>query len=158
MGEWIFVRMVWLGLTLALIAYVVRYGPSIPWQDDWSLIPPLTGVKPVTVRWLWEQMNEHRLPLVKLVLVAAGKVTRGDARVGMLIVALLLAGLALAMIVVAERLRGALAGLGGLRRIRAVARGHGCGPARCRRAAGVDRNHGRAGAARAAQALTPVTA
>jgi hypothetical protein len=106
-GEWIFVRMVWLGMTLALLAYVARYGPSIPWQDDWSLIPPLTGVKPVTVRWLWEQMNEHRLPLVKLVLVAAGKVTRGDARVGMLIVALLLAGLALAMIVVAERLRGA---------------------------------------------------
>ena len=32
-------------------------------------IPQLIGVQPITATWLWEQHNEHRIPLPKLILV-----------------------------------------------------------------------------------------
>ena len=64
-----------------------------------SLVPVYTGNQPVTLSWLWEQYNEHRMPLPKLLLVVGGAATGHDYRTGMFLNALALSGLAALMIV-----------------------------------------------------------
>jgi hypothetical protein len=103
---WLFTRAVWVVLAVGLMAYVFRYGPNVPWQDDWALVPFYTGDRALSAAWLWEQWNEHRLPVTKLILYGLSQVTHGDSRGPMVLSALLLCGLALAMIMVTERVRG----------------------------------------------------
>ena len=70
------------------------------------MVPPLVGQEPNLPEWLWAQNNEHRLPLQKAVYLALLKISGGDFRVGMFADTLMLAGLCLAMILTARRLRG----------------------------------------------------
>jgi hypothetical protein len=104
--ERLFVYASWAALTAALVAFVLRYGSDVPWMDDWELVPVLSGARPVTAAWLWIQQNEHRFPVTRALLVAAGAVTGGDFRAGMLASVVLLSAAALAAIRAAARLRG----------------------------------------------------
>jgi hypothetical protein len=101
-----FVRAAWVALSAALAAFVIRYGPDVPWMDDWELVPVLAHARPVTAGWLWIQQNEHRFPVTKLLFVAVGSLTGGDFRAGMVASAALLAVAALAAALLAARLRG----------------------------------------------------
>jgi hypothetical protein len=102
----VFVWGVWAVLSAGLVGYVWLVNDDFPIADDWHLVPVYTGYRPVNLSWLWEQYNEHRLPLPKLLLVLGGAVTGHDYRTGVLLSGLALAALAGLMIFTAGRLRG----------------------------------------------------
>jgi hypothetical protein len=101
-----FVGGAWAALSAALLGYVLRYAPDVPWMDDWELVPVLTGARPATLRWLWIQQNEHRFPVTKLLFLGSAALTGGDFRAGMIASITLLSLVALAATRVAARLRG----------------------------------------------------
>ena len=107
-GAALFVYGVW-GLALAFALGLVAYfGHNAPFNDDFAIIPWWTGERRITLSWLWEPHNEHRIALPKLILLALARMTGGDFRAGMYFDVLALGGLALALIVVAKKLRGGL--------------------------------------------------
>jgi hypothetical protein len=97
---------VWALMVLGGLVYVFRYASQVPYMDDWNWVPILTGEQPVTATWLWEQVDDHRAPLSKLLILAVYKVAGGDIRSGMVANVLSFGALAFAMIWVAKRLRG----------------------------------------------------
>jgi hypothetical protein len=96
---------VWAILSLTLLLYPYLFASSVPYIDDWELVPVFTGNQPVDLTWLGARHNEHRIPLPKLILVALAKVG-GDHRAGMYFSAAALSALAAVLIVAAKRLRG----------------------------------------------------
>lgn len=101
-----FVWVAWALLLLLDLVFVGKYASKLPYRDDWDLVPVLTGAVPMSARYLWDQANEHRAPLSKLVLVILGKLSACDFRMGMFCNVLLLGGLTGAMIMAAKRIRG----------------------------------------------------
>jgi hypothetical protein len=101
-----FVRGLWALLSVALLFYVGRYGSTVPWEDDWELVPVFTHVVPLDGRWLWWPQNEHRFPLTKLTLFALSELTQGDYRAGLWVTAGLLCVTALLAAEAARRTRG----------------------------------------------------
>src|ERR1041385_2530768 len=79
----IVVHGVWMLFTLLGLAAVVFYDLDVPWQDDFLHLPYLTGTKPLTLRWLWSQHNEHRLPLPRLLMVCLWRYAPGGILSGM---------------------------------------------------------------------------
>jgi hypothetical protein len=100
------VWIIWAAMTLLALVATAAYGRWLPWSDDFDLVPYVTGDRPVTAGWLWEQHNEHRIPLVKLLLVGLGRLSGADYRWTVAIHALILSATAAAMILAARRLRG----------------------------------------------------
>lgn len=96
----------WAVMLAVVLAYIGRDAHDIPLAEDWNMVPALTGHQDNLPAWLWEQNNEHRLPLPRLILLALLKVSGGDFRAGMVFNTLALAALAAAMILVARSLRG----------------------------------------------------
>ena len=78
----VFVWAVWAVQFVLAMTFVWNFASCIPRWDDWGLIPYVTNASAVDASYLWEQHNEHRFPLTKLIFVALGKVTRGDFRSG----------------------------------------------------------------------------
>lgn len=105
-GAALLTRMVWAGLTAALLAYLARYGANLPLWDEWQMVPALSGIQPVTSAWLWAPWSEHRVPLVRLALVALARLTACDFRAGMVASVLCLAAVSYALVRAAEHLRG----------------------------------------------------
>lgn len=67
----------------ALVATTaVRYGPNVPYKDQWGMIPFVAEAVQGRIdgTLLWEQVNEHRTPLAKLVVAALAWATRWDVR------------------------------------------------------------------------------
>jgi hypothetical protein len=95
----------WVVVLLCTLGFVATYGTNLPYRDDFALVPPITGHQHVSLAWLWSQVNEHRIPLTKVTLLFLYKLTNNDFRAGMFLSVLLLAAMALAMIIVAQRLR-----------------------------------------------------
>ena len=56
----------WSAATIFFIRYTSR---NIPFFEEFGLVPAVTGHEPVTVSWAWQQSNEHRLFLPRLILV-----------------------------------------------------------------------------------------
>lgn len=73
----------WGLLTLVTGGFVLRYGHDAPWQDEWEFVPALAGERAL-VPWLWEQHNEHRVPLPRLVYLVFYRLTL-DYRTGMVL-------------------------------------------------------------------------
>lgn len=84
---------------------ITRAGPTVPFSDEWELVPVFAGREPVTPAWLWSLHNEHRLPLTRLILVALFRLT-GSFHAGMWLNLGLLAALAALMIGAARTVRG----------------------------------------------------
>jgi len=61
-----FVWAVWAGMTVAAGLFVARYGGRIPVQDDFFYLGLRLDPSPPSATTLWEQLNEHRLPLPRL--------------------------------------------------------------------------------------------
>src|SRR5262249_34827209 len=101
-----FVGGVWGLLTLAALGFIRAYGSKVPYYDEWTFVPILTGEEPATLTWLWSQFEEHRIPFFKCFYLALFTLGGGDLRVGMVFNVLLVSALALAMILAARRLRG----------------------------------------------------
>jgi hypothetical protein len=105
-GAVFFVWSIWLLALLSALVFVAQYGFNIPKGDDFEMIAPLTGDRPITGAWLWSQHNEHRIPLPRLILLALGKVSGCDFRAGMYFNVLGLGALAFGLIWAAKGLRG----------------------------------------------------
>src|SRR5262245_38219382 len=104
-GGRLFVWGVYALMLAAALGYVFAFGANVPRWDDLSIVPFLAHPEYVTLGGLWDQQREHRIPLVRLVLLAQLAVTR-DARAAMLFNVLSLGLLSWAMIRVAGALRG----------------------------------------------------
>jgi hypothetical protein len=101
-----FVWGAWGLLTLAAIGFVAQYGSNVPVWDDYDFVYELAGNRPVTLEWLWEQCNEHRIPLPKLILVKVDRLAGNDVRAGMFLSIVSLSGLSAALIGLTARLPG----------------------------------------------------
>ena len=73
---------VWGALFLAALTFVWKFGSNVPYWDEWEVVPGLTRDRPVDASWLWASHNGRRIPLPKLLLVAAYRFTGSDFRVG----------------------------------------------------------------------------
>ncbi|CAN5779509.1 hypothetical protein BH23PLA1_BH23PLA1_40620 [soil metagenome] len=100
-----FVWGLWGAMLAANLVFVLRFGPLVPLVDDHAIIPALTGDQPITPAWLWSQHNEHRIPLPRLVLLAAYAVSGNDFRAGMVVSVFALGMMAASLIGVARQLR-----------------------------------------------------
>jgi hypothetical protein len=105
-GSMAFVWGAWGVLTLAAIAFVASYASNVPVWDDYKIVCELVGNRPVTLEWLWEQCNEHRIALPKLILLYVGRLAGNDVRAGMYLSVVTLSGLSAALIGLSARLPG----------------------------------------------------
>ena len=102
----VFVWSVWALLLLAALGCVGIYGHNVPVYDEFDVVPHVSSDISTIPSWLWEQYNEHRAPLPKLILIALVRSSGRDLRSGMVFNVSAMAFLALAMIWVAKRIRG----------------------------------------------------
>jgi hypothetical protein len=107
-GTGAFVWGVWALLSLAAAAFVAHFAMNVPLWDDYSIVVALVGKRPVSVAWLWEQCNEHRIALPKLLLLCAERLAGDDVRAGMYLSVLALSIVAAALVWLAARERGGL--------------------------------------------------
>jgi hypothetical protein len=94
----------WATLVALAVLYVANFGVNAPYADEWEFVPVLVGAEP----WwsaLWQQHNEHRLPLTRAVYLAIFRWTR-DFRSGSFLQIVLLAGLSLWLMRQAAQWRG----------------------------------------------------
>lgn len=85
--------------------FIASYSSAMPFWDDleWSAyVSPISRIEPA---WWWSAHNEHRLPLPRAIGVALMRAT-SDFRSGMYFQVYLLGAVALAMILLARKLRG----------------------------------------------------
>ncbi len=102
----IFVWAIWGLLVSAAFSFVARNGSSVPYWDEWSLVPAVAGQQPLTFEFLWAQHNEHRIPLPKLILVGLTRLCRADFRAGLLAIVAAQSALAAVLILAVTKLRG----------------------------------------------------
>lgn len=95
---------VWGLITILALTFVLFVGTNAPYADEWEFVPALVGDEPA-LPWLWQQHNEHRLPLTRVIVLGLFKLTH-DFRAGMFLQIVLLSALALGLIRLATRLRG----------------------------------------------------
>jgi len=94
----------WAAFTFVAASFVVFLGTNAPYADEWEFVPVLVGEEPAGP-WLWQQHNEHRLPLPRAVFLGLFWLTH-DFRAGMVLQIAMLSALALVLMRFAERLRG----------------------------------------------------
>lgn len=105
-GAFCLVWAVWGLSSAAALLFVAKYGSSIPYWDDWNMVPVVAGDQPVDARWLWSEHNGHRIPVPRLLLVGLYKLSGSDARAGMYFNVIILATAALILIRAARSQRG----------------------------------------------------
>jgi hypothetical protein len=105
-GVWVFLWVVFGVLSLSVAAFVALFSTNVPVWDDYNFVPAVVGDQPLTRGWLWEQRNEHRIPLAKLILVGACRAVGNDVRAGMAGSVAVLSALAAALVGLARRLPG----------------------------------------------------
>src|SRR4051794_38348304 len=101
-----FVWAVWLACTVAAFALVNRYAGRTPYFDDFAYFPLQLYPDSLTLHDLWEPLNEHRVPLPKLVTWAVSRIAGYNPKAIMRVDLGLLAAGAAALIVAARRVRG----------------------------------------------------
>ena len=104
-GAFAFVWGLWLILVVADLGFVMRFGSQVLTIDDYAIVPALTGRQPLTPSWLWSLHNEHRIPLSRLVILAADRLSGNDFRAAMICTVLSLAVGSAALIVAAGNIR-----------------------------------------------------
>src|SRR5688572_29455124 len=82
-------------ICVSIAAVVIwRQSPRLPYSDDWNMVPFITGEKPVTLKWLWDQLNEHRIVIPKLMFVFTARHSGGNFSTATFVNLLVLAGAA----------------------------------------------------------------
>jgi hypothetical protein len=107
-------------LLLAALIFIAAYGNHVvPHSDELYLLggkydlnvkqyadDPTTPTPSLTLRWVWEQHAEHRIPLAKFLWLAVLKLTNYDFFVGNILVVLAFGAIAAGMILTARAVRG----------------------------------------------------
>jgi hypothetical protein len=67
---------------LVIAVNVARWARNVPYKDQWGLVPFMVEVAEGRLRphLLWEQVNEHRIPLALLLQAGLARLTRWDVR------------------------------------------------------------------------------
>jgi hypothetical protein len=68
-GARLLVWSVWTGMLALLVWSTHPWLRAFHWPEDWLTVAPLTGHEPDLARWFWEQNNEHRMPVARLLLL-----------------------------------------------------------------------------------------
>ncbi len=63
---------------VAVVCFVIRYGITIPYWDQWALVPVLGRMYDGSLSFndLWMQHNAHRILFPKIIMLALAKLTR----------------------------------------------------------------------------------
>jgi hypothetical protein len=93
-------------MTIALILYVRQNSRNVPYWDEFAMVPVMTGSEPVSLSWAWQQHNEHRPMISRLIMAGLFRLVRNDFRVVRYANAVLLSAMAASMLLLARRLRG----------------------------------------------------
>jgi hypothetical protein len=101
----VFVWAVWVAAFLSALVLVVGSGRDVPFHEDFTMAPAMTGHQGNFLGWLWSQNNEHRVPVPRLVYLGLLKLWP-DFRVGMVFNVVLLAAIAAAFLFFLHRVRG----------------------------------------------------
>jgi hypothetical protein len=107
-GAWAFAWTIWALLSVAAVTFVAQYGTDVPVWDDYAIVSALVGDRQVSPEWLWEQCNEHRIALPKLILFHAERLAGNDVRAGMFLTVSTLIALAAGLLVASSRLEGGI--------------------------------------------------
>jgi hypothetical protein len=94
------------GTTAATIVLIHQNARNVPYIDDFSLVPVMTGHQPVSLDWLWSQSNEHRPVISRLILIGLYRFIATDFRAGMYVNVAFLSAAAASMLLMARRVRG----------------------------------------------------
>lgn len=70
-SERAFVFGIWFLLTVLLLVYIWLYGSPLPYWDDWQMMDGLKSGHFPRPGWFWEQNNEHRYPIARLLTYAS---------------------------------------------------------------------------------------
>ena len=67
---------------LVALVVIARLRVNVPWGDDWDLIPVVLRAMHGRLEWadLWSQHNEHRMVLVKAIVITLAGLNRFDLR------------------------------------------------------------------------------
>ncbi len=96
---------VWLALTVALFAYVVRHGRDAPMWEEWYDLDGLYGVTS-SLDWVFGRLNQHRYVLGRTVMYGLFHATGGDFRAGLWVSVTLLSASAAILLHTLRQLRG----------------------------------------------------
>ena len=98
----------WAGMLVADLVLLGHFAHNIPYRDDWGLLAaPAVGHAPESwFHYFWDQVYEHRYPLVKMIDLGLIKLCGVDFRAPQYFRVFILGVLAFAFIRVAKRLRG----------------------------------------------------
>ncbi|MDQ3488770.1 MAG: hypothetical protein M3468_13710 [Acidobacteriota bacterium] len=99
---------VWAGMLGLLLWLYIPVSSPVPLAEDWVTVPFVTGEPADLGPWLWQQNNEHRMPVARLLLLGALKAGGGDFRAGGLLNMAVLAATAAGLILFVRRLRGGI--------------------------------------------------
>jgi hypothetical protein len=105
LGACLFVWGTYAVMLIAAVIFVQRFGNQLPYVDDWANIQGLTAGAP-SPSWLWNQHNEHRYPMARLLSWVVWKATGGEFRAIMLCGVLAMGVSAFLLILTARALRG----------------------------------------------------
>jgi hypothetical protein len=97
---------VWTLMLGAGLWFVGIYGYTMPFGDEWTWLPVMSGQQPLDASWLWSLHNEHRMVLPRLIYMGLGYATDFNFQAGSFFNVLLLGGLSLAMMLSARAVRG----------------------------------------------------
>ncbi len=93
-------------MSAAALHFVFTYCSDVPYGEEWLCVPQMTGARPLTFSFLWEQVTDHHMPLNKLAFVLLGRWSNGELRVEKTLNVFLMAAIAAFLIVAARRMRG----------------------------------------------------
>jgi hypothetical protein len=100
------ILLVWSLCVLSQALCIRGYGLSLPYCDEWELMPAAASHAPLTWEMLWTPANEHRAPLTRLALFLLGRHGQWDWQVVHYANLASLASGALALVLAARAIRG----------------------------------------------------
>ncbi len=101
-----FVWGIWVVALVATLWFTAHFSSNLPLWDDWWQVLQLTGDEPVTLKWLWSQTGEHRIPVPRVICWSLFKLTGSNFRATVYLSVALLGLAALVLLRAANRLRG----------------------------------------------------
>ena len=101
-----FVLGTWLFLTVVALGFVTLYGNRTPRWEDWFFVPFITGAQRIDPSWLWEDVQGHRVPILKLVLCACYSVFGFNSKPILYLNVLLFSALSLGLLWAIRKVRG----------------------------------------------------
>jgi len=101
-----FVLGTWLILSLVALGFVTVYGNRTPRWEDWLFVPFVTAAQRVNLSWLWENVQGHRVPILKLACIACYSLCGFNSKPILYLNALLFSALSLGLLWAIRKARG----------------------------------------------------